>query len=135
MHSPRIPRALLLATTLACTPALAQQAYPTPEQAVLQNELAVDEEIYQRLASRTLEMGMQRQGVAPVVSIVSPAVVGIDPVRPRGLVNVGVCLVAGILAAIGLALVRGSLGRTIRGAREAEELLGLPVLAVLPRRS
>ena len=34
MHSPRIPRALLLATTLACTPALAQQAYPTPDQAV-----------------------------------------------------------------------------------------------------
>jgi uncharacterized protein involved in exopolysaccharide biosynthesis len=107
---------------------------PTPEQAVLANELAVDEEIYKRLVARTLEMGMQRQMVVPVVSIVSPAVVGIDPVRPRGLVNLAVCLVAGVLAAVGLALVRGSLSRTIRGAREAEELTGLPVLAVIPRR-
>ena len=110
---------------------------PQPRQAVLENDLAVDEAIYQRLTARAREIGLARQVqmASPVVSIVQPATVEAEPVRPRKLVNLAVCLLAGTLAAIGLALVKGSFNRTIRGARDAEELLGLPVLAVIPRQA
>jgi uncharacterized protein involved in exopolysaccharide biosynthesis len=110
-------------------------AQASPRQAVLQNDLAVDEAIYQRLTARAREIGLTRQMASPAVSIVQPATVEPDPVRPRKLLNLGVCLLAGVLAATGLALVKGSLNRTIRGARDAEELLGLPVLAVIPRQA
>lgn len=112
-------------------------AQASPRQAVLENDLAVDEAIYQRLTARAREIGLARQMqmASPVVSIVQPATVEAEPVRPRKLLNLGVCLLAGMLAATGLALVRGSLNRTIRGARDAEELLGLPVLAVIPRQA
>jgi uncharacterized protein involved in exopolysaccharide biosynthesis len=108
---------------------------PAPRQAVLENDLAVDEAIYQRLTARAREIGLARQMATPVVSLVQPATVEPDPVRPRKLLNLAVCLVAGALVAAGLALLQGSLNRTIRGARDAEELLGLPVLAVIPRQA
>jgi capsular polysaccharide biosynthesis protein len=46
-----------------------------------------------------------------------------------------VSLLAGLFVAVGIALVQGSLSRTIRTAVDAERLTGLPVLAVLPRRA
>lgn len=112
-----------------------QQVRPGPEQSVLANELAVDEGIYQRLVASTMEIDLRRQLVVPVVSIVAPAIVGMNPVRPRPLVNLAASLGAGLLAALGLALLMNSRQRTIRGAHEAEQLLGLPVLAVIHRRA
>lgn len=111
------------------------RARPTPERAALENELAVDEGIYQRLVARTMELDLRRQLVIPVVSIVAPAIVGANPIRPRGLVNLAVSLAAGVLAALGLVLLTNSRQRTILGAYEAEQLLGLPVLAVISRRA
>jgi uncharacterized protein involved in exopolysaccharide biosynthesis len=108
---------------------------PAPRQAVLENELAVDEALYARLMSRAREIGMERQMASPAVAVVEPATVTPDPVRPRPLLNLAVCLLAGTFVALGLALVRGSVRRTIRGVLDAEELTGLPVLAVIPKRA
>lgn len=108
---------------------------PAPRQAVLENDLAVDEALYARLVSRAREIGLERQMATPAVAVVEPATVEPDPIRPRPLLNLAVCLLAGALVAVGLALVKGSLSRTIRSAHDAEELIGLPVLAVIPKRA
>ncbi|MEO6463421.1 MAG: GNVR domain-containing protein [Candidatus Eisenbacteria bacterium] len=108
---------------------------PAPRQAVLENDLAVDEALYARLVSRAREIGLERQMATPAVAVVEPATVEADPIRPRPLLNLAVCLLAGALVAVGLALVKGSLSRTIRSAHDAEELIGLPVLAVIPKRA
>ena len=108
---------------------------PAPRQAVLENDLAVDEALYARLVSRAREIGVEREVMAPAVSIVEPATVEADPIRPRPLLNLAVCLLAGLFVAVGLALLKGSMSRTIRTALDAEELTGLPVLAVLPRHA
>lgn len=108
---------------------------PGPREAVLENDLAVDEALYTRLTSRAREIGLERQMATPAVSVVEPATVEPDPVRPRPLLNLAVSMLAGGLVAIGLALVKGSLSRTIRGVLDAEELTGLPVLAVIRKRA
>jgi uncharacterized protein involved in exopolysaccharide biosynthesis len=108
---------------------------PAPRQAVLENDLAVDEALYARLVSRAREIGLERQMAMPAVAIVEPATVEPEPIRPRPLLNLAVCLLAGALVAVGMALVKGSLSRTIRSAHDAEELIGLPVLAVIPKRA
>jgi len=107
----------------------------SPKQAVLENDLAVDEALYARLQSRAKEIGLTRQVLTPAVAIVQPATVDPEPVRPRPLLNLAVSLLAGLFVAVGIALVQGSLSRTIRTAVDAERLTGLPVLAVLPRRA
>jgi capsular polysaccharide biosynthesis protein len=69
------------------------------------------------------------------VSVVQPATVDPDPVRPRPLLNLAVGLLTGLFVAVGIALIQGSLSRTIRSALDAERMTGLPVLAVLPKRA
>jgi uncharacterized protein involved in exopolysaccharide biosynthesis len=108
---------------------------PSPRQAVLENELAADEALYARLQSRAKEIALVRQTMVPAVSVVQPATVDPDPVRPRPLLNLAVGLLTGLFVAVGIALIQGSLSRTIRSALDAERMTGLPVLAVLPKRA
>jgi uncharacterized protein involved in exopolysaccharide biosynthesis len=107
----------------------------SPKQAVLENDLAIDEALYASLQSRAKEIGLQKEVMTPAVAIVQPATLEPEPVRPRPLLNMAVSLLAGLFVAVGIALVQGSLSRTIRTAVDAERLTGLPVLAVLPRRA
>lgn len=108
---------------------------PAPRQAVLENDLAIDEAIYARLQSRAREIDLEQQVATPAVTIVEPASVEADPIRPRPLLNLAMCTLAGLLVAVGLALTQGARSRTIRSARDAEHLTGLPVLAVIAKRA
>jgi len=110
-------------------------AIAAPRQPALENELAVDEALFARLQSRAREISLERQVMVPAASIVEPATVEPEPIRPRPALNLAVCLLAGLFVAVGLALVQGSLSRKIRDALDAERLTGLPVIAVLPRRA
>jgi tyrosine-protein kinase Etk/Wzc len=91
--------------------------------------------MYARLVARAREIGIERQMMMPAVAVVEPASVEAEPIRPRPLVNLAVSILAGGLVAVGLALLLGSSRKTIRGWYDAEELTGLPVLAVLPKRA
>ena len=114
---------------------LVRTAIAAPRQPALENQLAVDEALYARLQSRAREISLERQVMVPAAAIVEPATVEPEPIRPRPVLNLAVCLLAGLFVAVGLALVKGSLSRRIRGALDAERLTGLPVVAVLPRRA
>jgi uncharacterized protein involved in exopolysaccharide biosynthesis len=110
-------------------------AVAAPPQPALENQLAVDEALYARLQARARDISLERQVMVPAASIVEPASVDPEPIRPRPLLNLAVCLLAGFFVAVGLALVKGSLSRRIHGPLDAERMTGLPVIAVVPRRA
>jgi len=72
---------------------------PGPRQAVLENDLAVDEALYARLQSRAREIGLEQQIANPAVTIVEPASVRPDPIRPPPPLNLAVDVLPGLLPA------------------------------------
>ena len=56
-----------------------------------------------------------------------------NPVSPRTVRNTLIGALAGLVAGVLIALVRDALDRRVRGARELDELLGVPLLARVPR--
>jgi len=101
--------------------------------AALENEVKVDMDLYQKLLSRAREAGFEQELSAPQLDLVSPASVEMEPVRPRPLINLLVCLAAGLLVGTGFTLAREAGRRTVRDPEDVERQLDLPVLAVLPK--
>ncbi|KLU66135.1 capsular polysaccharide type 8 biosynthesis protein cap8A [Desulfosporosinus acididurans] len=67
------------------------------------------------------------------VSIVDKAVPPDKPVKPNKKLNVLIAFVVGLMAAVGLALVLEFLDNTVKTSDDIENLLGIPVLGVIPR--
>jgi tyrosine-protein kinase Etk/Wzc len=101
--------------------------------AMLENEVKVDMDLYGKLLSRAREAGFEKELSAPQLDLVSPASVEMEPVRPRPLINLLVCLAAGLLVGTGFTLAREAGRRTVRDPEDVERQLDLPVLAVLPK--
>ncbi|MCB1058021.1 MAG: hypothetical protein KDD11_21175, partial [Acidobacteria bacterium] len=66
------------------------------------------------------------------VRIVDSALVPSAPILPSLRRNVGLGLLIGLLAGVGLALLIEFLDRTIKSGEELERILGMPTLAVIP---
>jgi polysaccharide biosynthesis transport protein len=66
------------------------------------------------------------------VSIVDPPQVGSRPVNIRPALFLAGSLLAGLIAAVGAALAAEALDRRVRGAGQASEASGLPVLTQIP---
>jgi uncharacterized protein involved in exopolysaccharide biosynthesis len=113
--------------------ALAAAEENTQKNAALEGELKVDQDLYQRLLSRAREAGFEQELSAPQLDLVSPASVEEQPVRPRPLINLLVCLAAGLLVGTGFALAREAGRRTVQYPEDVERQLDLPVLAVIPK--
>lgn len=111
--------ALLTVTATGPTPAAAQQ---------LAN--AVTNRFVSVLPS--LE-GATTGGNPPVVvSVVSYAALPSAPVSPRPLLTIGLGLVLGLLAGVGLAATRHALDNTVKTVPQAEEIAEAPVLGTVP---
>jgi succinoglycan biosynthesis transport protein ExoP len=65
--------------------------------------------------------------------LVEPAAIPSSPSSPRPVRNGIIALIVGLLAGIGLALVRDRMDRRLRGTRDAEDVLGIPLLGTVPR--
>ena len=83
---------------------------------------------------------VQEQEVAqtvepPAAEIVQAAVIPLEAVRPRKVLNLGVGGVVGLLFGAGLALALEWVRRTIRTPRDVVHELHLPVVGMIPRRS
>ena len=53
--------------------------------------------------------------------------------RPRKILNLLVCVFAGLVTGTGLAYLREYLRRTIRTPQDVDEYLQLPVLGLIPK--
>lgn len=66
------------------------------------------------------------------VSIIDSAVTPDMPVKPKKTLNVLIAFVVGLMASAGLAFILEYLDNTIKSTKDVEEILGLPVLGVIP---
>jgi non-specific protein-tyrosine kinase len=75
----------------------------------------------------------ETQNNSPVVkvTVIHPAAVPTDPIKPNKLLNIGLGLVLGLLVGVGVVILRDVLDTTVKGPGDFEEL-GVPVLAQVP---
>lgn len=66
------------------------------------------------------------------VSIVDRAVIPANPVKPNKLLNILMALIAGLTASLGLVFLLEYLDNTVKTSGDIEELLGIPVLGIIP---
>lgn len=66
------------------------------------------------------------------VSVIDAARVPAAPIKPNKTKNILLAFVMGLMAALGVALLLEYLDNTIKSSKDAEELLGLSVLGVIP---
>ena len=69
------------------------------------------------------------------VSIVDKAVIPANPVKPNKTLNVLIAFVVGLMASAGLVFLLEYLDNTIKTSSDVEDLLGIPVLGVIPSYS
>jgi capsular exopolysaccharide synthesis family protein len=92
------------------------------------------DDIFRLLQTRLQEAQIAEAIDDPTVRIVEPAMLPIDPIRPRKRLSVLLALMAGMTAGIGLAFVRESLDGTFHTREELQTLIGdVPVLGTIPR--
>lgn len=65
-------------------------------------------------------------------SVITPAVLPADPVRPRKALNLALSIVLGAILALGLALLAENLDDRMKNPEEVEERVGAPVLGYIP---
>lgn len=76
----------------------------------------------------------QPSGPANIIVVVDSATPQSKPVRPKLVLNLLLGGIFGLAVGVGLAMLRTVLDNSIRSATQLEARLGLPCLAVLPRR-
>lgn len=90
-------------------------------------------DLYNLLIARVREAEITGQGRRPPISIVEPASVDSEPVRPRKVVNLAIGLLLGILSGTGSSFLLESARRTIRTPQDVDHHLQLPVLGMIPK--
>ena len=103
--------------------------------ATVENDLKINGDLYGMLMTKVQEGRIAGQMKTPAVEIVDPATVDPQPVRPRKLLNLAVCLIVGGMTGLSFALLRHGAHRTIQAPEELEHEFELPVLGVIPRKA
>ncbi len=98
----------------------------------LDAELAIATGNYTTLAAKLEELRINAQLEVGSGRVVSPAVVTTNPVEPNPIRNTTLGLVLGLVLGLGMALLYEYLDNTIKTSDEAEKLLGVPVLGLIP---
>jgi len=102
----------------------------------LQRELSLKEtkyrKYYDNLDQARIDQALEMQKISNI-SIIQPAMVLMDPVRPRKELNLLLGLILGILGGVGLAFFSEYLDHSIKTPQEVEEKLQLPLLASIPK--
>jgi succinoglycan biosynthesis transport protein ExoP len=99
---------------------------------VLSREVESDRAMYDAVLSRLKETSLTKELASYKVRVVEPALVPTLPVRPQKSKILLRGLILGLLAGVGLALGLNSLDNTFKSVDQAEEELGVPVLATIP---
>lgn len=109
-------------------------ALPTKEQGItrLVREAQVAQEIYLMLDKRYEEARISEVMHPSNVKVLDPAIVPEMPIKPQKVRNALVGAMIGLFMGIVLVLILEYINWTIRNDQEAKELLGSPILGVVP---
>ncbi|MEQ1832239.1 MAG: GNVR domain-containing protein [Candidatus Eisenbacteria bacterium] len=106
----------------------------TYKYSTLEGRLATQREVFALLLKKVQEQEVAQTVEPPAAEVVQAAVLPLEAVRPRKLLNLGVGGVLGLLFGAGLALSLEWVRRTIRTPRDVVHELHLPVIGMIPRR-
>ncbi len=98
---------------------------------LLRREVDSRSALYKQLIDRMQEMDVTSSLKENNVRIIDPAEATDKPVEPNYVRNIGVAILAGLLAGVSLALFFDYMDTTIK-TREEVEALGLPFLGIIP---
>jgi len=102
---------------------------------ILQGELTASRDMYQILLGKLQEVDMSQSVGALSVSIIERAQdlpAGAPPVRPKRALNMAFGALVGVFLGAGLAFFQEYLDNTVKTADEVKQLLGVPLLGVVP---
>jgi capsular polysaccharide biosynthesis protein len=103
-----------------------------PELAELTLKLTAAEQSYQFVNESFEEARLAESKATSEVTILYAAQPPLAPISPIKVVHVSVTLLLSAVCAIGLALLAGFFDTRLRTIEDAEEALGIPVLATIP---
>jgi len=103
------------------------------QEARLQRQKKVLEEIYTLLQSRLKEAEIAQAVEPGDVSIVDSAILPIRPVRPRKARSLVLAVLFGLILGVGVAAARDYMDETVHTREEVIRVTNLPVLAMIPR--
>lgn len=105
------------------------------EVARLETELKIQEENYRKYADKSeqarISQALETERFSNI-SIVQNPTRPVKPIRPKRKMNLLLGFLLALMGGIGLAYVSEFLDRTIKDPHQAENVLGVPVLAALP---
>lgn len=99
---------------------------------ILKREVDTNRQLFEGLLQRLKEIGVGGGVGTNNISVVDRAQVPGGPFTPNPRKNLMMALLIGLIGGIGLAFFFEHLDDTIKAAEELEQLLGLPVLGVIP---
>jgi len=102
--------------------------YTRAKNAYIKEKLILDG-VRTRAATQTMELAMPRVGVS-VKQVAEPSSI---PARPRVGLNLVLGALVGLVLGIGLAFFIEYLDTSVKTMEDAESLLGVPVLAIIPK--
>lgn len=103
------------------------------EMAALQQEVDSAQRAYDLVNGRFAETSLESQAQQTNVFVLSPATPPREPAAPRRALIVALSALLGGLTGVGIALALELVRRRLRSEADVVEVLGVPVLGVLPR--
>lgn len=99
----------------------------------LQREVDTNRELYDALLQRFKEIGVVGELGENQATVIDKALAPMGPYRPQPLRNLGIALVIGLIAGLGLAFLVEFVDDTVKSPEEIPDMIGLPVMGVVPR--
>ncbi len=100
--------------------------------ATLERDLKTNQELYNTLLSKMKEANITDEITRTNLRLVEPAVLPLQPVKPRKALNLVLSVLLGLVAGVGLAFFLEYLDQTVHNKEEAQKYFTLPVLSEVP---
>jgi capsular exopolysaccharide synthesis family protein len=105
------------------------------EYGVLQRNVETDQAMYEGILTRLKEAKVATGSEPTNVHVFEPALMPSDPMQPKKSLILGISLAGGLLIGLLLALGLHKLDSSVKTVDQAEDVLGLTVLASIPRQT
>jgi chain length determinant protein EpsF len=100
---------------------------------VLRRDYETAQRNFDQVSLRSAQTKLESTSVQTNIAILNSAPEPLEPSRPRVVLNVIVAMFLGLLLGVGLALVREMANRRVRSSDDLGDLIGLPILATIPK--